>query len=70
MDIEFDETNKNEKFLKLIRDRVGLEKFLSLIVKSQRGLQKYFIKKRKAKKDNNKKNLNYYNNLNSMNGMQ
>jgi len=67
MDCDFNENNKNEKFLKLIRERCGLEKFLSLIVKSQRGLQRYFIKKRKPQKENNRKNyLNQLSNINSM----
>jgi len=49
-DFDFKDDDKNEKMLKLIRERYGLENFLCLIVKSQRNLQKlYFDNKNKKK---------------------
>ena len=64
---DFDENIKNEKFLKFVRDKLGLDKFLALMIKSQRGLQKFFIKTRKPKRDPHKSNLMYMNRLNNIN---
>ena len=48
--IDFDENDKNEKFLKTIRERLGIEKYLCLIIKSQRDLQKTYFENKRQKK--------------------
>ena len=66
-DIDFDENIKNEKFLRLVREKLGPEKLLLLMIKSERGLQKFFIKTRKPRRDPNKSAMTYINRLNNMN---
>ena len=66
-DVEFDENIKNEKFLKLVREKLGPEKLIMLMIKSQRGLQKFFIKTRKPRRDPHKSAMTYINRLNNMN---
>jgi hypothetical protein len=68
-DADFDENNKNEKFLKLVREKIGIEKFLALMIKSQRGLQKFFIRTRKPRREPHKSSMNYLSRLNNMNGI-
>jgi hypothetical protein len=66
-DIDFDENIKNEKFLRLVREKLGPEKLLLLMIKSERGLQKFFIKTRKPRRDPHKSAMTYINRLNNMN---
>ena len=47
---DFNENDKNEKFLKVIKDRLGLEKYLCLLIKSMRDLQKTYFENKKIKK--------------------
>ena len=54
-DIDFKENDNNEKILKLIREKYGLESFLCLIIKAQRELQAlYFENKNKNRLRNSK----------------
>ena len=54
-DTDFKENDNNEKILKLIREKYGLESFLCLIIKAQRELQAlYFENKNKNRLRNSK----------------
>ena len=47
---DFHENDRNEKFLKLIRDKFGLEKFMCMLIDGQRDLQKAYFSKKRLKK--------------------
>lgn len=51
---DFDEKDKNEKFLKLLRDRFGLEKYLCMVIKAQQELQRLYLEKKMHKKKGKK----------------
>ena len=59
-DVDFNENDKNEKFLKLMREKFGIENYLCILIDS---LQKTYFDIKKPKK----KPYKPYNNVNSLN---